>query len=83
MRPNLHVKDYVRVCELLINAPASKIHKNVFNVGYQNKSIKSLADIVKSQVLKNLLRKKISLSYLPQVMIIVLITLIQIKLRSI
>ena len=66
LRPNLHVKDYVRVCELLINAPASKIHKNVFNVGYQNKSIKSLADIVKSQVLKNFTEKEdISIVFTP------------------
>ncbi len=50
LRPNLDVRDYVNVCILLLNAPHGLIHKNVFNVGYQNMKIKDIAKLVKKVV---------------------------------
>ena len=47
MRPNLHINDMVDAYELVLNAPAEKIHGQVFNVGFQNRSISDLAGIVK------------------------------------
>ena len=39
LRPNLHVKDYVRACELFIDADGKNINGEVFNVGQENMSI--------------------------------------------
>ncbi len=50
LRPNLHIQDYCDLVELLITAESSKIKNEVFNVGYQNLSIKKLALIVKKVV---------------------------------
>ena len=53
LRPNLHIKDYCNVVIALINADSKKIKNQIFNVGYQNLSIRELADIVKKIVQKN------------------------------
>ena len=50
MRPNLHVKDYVDAVELFMHAPKEKVANQVFNVGYQNMSIKEIAQVVKTVV---------------------------------
>lgn len=52
LRPNLHVKDMCRVYEMMINAPEDKIAGEVFNIGYENKSIMDLALRVKDVVMK-------------------------------
>ena len=48
LRPTLNIKDMARVYELMLTAPGEKIHKQAFNVGYQNKSIMELAKLVKN-----------------------------------
>lgn len=50
MRPNLHVEDMVDAYELMLNAPHEKIHREVFNIGFQNHSIANIATIVKKIV---------------------------------
>tara|TARA_R110001606_G_scaffold363289_1_gene517298 strand:+ start:7773 stop:8786 length:1014 start_codon:yes stop_codon:yes gene_type:complete len=50
LRPNLHIQDYADVVKLLLTAPNEKIANDVFNVGYQNKSIMEIAQIVKKVV---------------------------------
>jgi nucleoside-diphosphate-sugar epimerase len=50
LRPNLHVKDYCDAVELLLEAPSEKIRDEIFNVGYQNMSIKDIALLVKKVV---------------------------------
>ncbi len=50
LRPNLHVRDYCDAVELLLTAPAAKIQKETFNVGYQNMSIMDIAQLVKRVV---------------------------------
>ena len=50
LRPNLHVKDYADVCELLLGAPHEKVHREIFNVGSQNMSIKEISSVVKQVV---------------------------------
>lgn len=50
LRPNLHIQDYSDVVQLLLTAPTEKIANEVFNVGYQNKSIMEIAQIVKKVV---------------------------------
>jgi len=52
MRPNLHVQDYCDAVEMLMTAPAQKIQKEIFNIGFQNMSIADLALLVKKVVEK-------------------------------
>ena len=50
MRPNLHIVDYCDAVQLLLDAPDQKIANQVFNVGYQNMSIRDIALLVKRVV---------------------------------
>ena len=50
LRPNLHVKDYCDVIKLLLLAPQKKVKNEIFNVGYQNMSIREIANLVKNVV---------------------------------
>jgi len=50
LRPNLHIKDYCAAVQLLLTAPAEKIQKEIFNVGFQNLSIMDIALMVKKIV---------------------------------
>ena len=50
LRPNLHVQDYCDAVELFLIAPAAKIQKETFNVGYQNMSIMEIAQLAKRVV---------------------------------
>ncbi len=50
LRPNLHIQDYCDTVEMLIEAPAQKIQNEIFNVGFQNMSIKDIALLVKRVV---------------------------------
>ena len=58
LRPNLHVLDYCDVVRLLLVAPSEKIKNEVFNVGYQNMSIKEIAELVKKVVEKEISNEK-------------------------
>ncbi len=48
LRPNIHIKDMVRAYEKLIIAPKKIVSGEIFNVGYENHSVKEIADMVKS-----------------------------------
>lgn len=52
LRPNLHIADYCDAVELLLEAPNEKIANEIFNVGYQNMSIRDIALLVKRVVEK-------------------------------
>ncbi len=48
LRPNIHIKDMVKVYLLLIKSPKEKINYEIFNVGGKNQSVMQLAKDVKS-----------------------------------
>jgi nucleoside-diphosphate-sugar epimerase len=50
LRPNLHVKDYCNAVMLLIDSESNKIKNEIFNIGYENMSIKEIALKVKKVV---------------------------------
>jgi nucleoside-diphosphate-sugar epimerase len=50
MRPNLHVEDMVDAYELMLAAPHEKVHRETFNIGFQNHSIANIAQIAKRVV---------------------------------
>ena len=58
LRPNLHVKDYADMCQLLLAAPEEKIANQIFNVGFQNMSILDIAKTVKKVVEEEFPEKK-------------------------
>ena len=64
LRPNLNIKDMISLYELMIEVDGSKIKNQIFNVGYQNKSVKEIANIVKTVVTNNInLNKEIEISF--------------------
>ena len=50
LRPNINIKDVVRVYQLLLSAPREKINHEIFNAGYQNRTVDELATIVKTTI---------------------------------
>ena len=50
LRPNLHVQDYCDAVKLLLTAPSDRVRDEIFNVGYQNMSIREIALVVKQVV---------------------------------
>jgi len=49
-RPNLNINDMVAVYRLLLEAPATAIDGQTFNVGYQNRTVADLAQLVRREV---------------------------------
>jgi len=50
LRPNIHIKDMVTAYYAIINADKNKINGEIFNVGYENKTVIELAEIVKKTI---------------------------------
>lgn len=50
LRPNLNVLDMVDVYRLLLEAPREKVHRGVFNAGYENLTVRAIAERIKSVV---------------------------------
>jgi nucleoside-diphosphate-sugar epimerase len=46
-RPNLHIDDMTGVYLFLLEQPPEKIHRKIYNVGYQNFSVMELAEMVR------------------------------------
>lgn len=46
LRPNINIKDMVRIYELLLSALSEKINRQIFNAGYQNLTVTEIAKIV-------------------------------------
>jgi|TARA_Y100000310_G_scaffold323064_1_gene382947 nucleoside-diphosphate-sugar epimerase len=53
LRPNIHIQDMVEAYVALITAPKEKIAGGIFNAGYENQSVRELAETVKSVVGKD------------------------------
>ena len=49
-RPNLHIQDMTDLYVQSLRWPAEKIDGKVFNAGWQNLSIRAIADLVKAEV---------------------------------
>jgi len=47
LRPNIHIKDMLRIYEVILEADAGKINGEIFNAGWENKSVKDIALTVK------------------------------------
>jgi nucleoside-diphosphate-sugar epimerase len=49
-RPNLNVNDMIRAYSTFLECPKEQIHRKVFNVGFENKSVGDIAKIAKEVV---------------------------------
>ena len=50
LRPNIHIKDMVNLYVKLLEYPSKKLSGEIFNAGYENHSVKELAEIVKEVI---------------------------------
>jgi nucleoside-diphosphate-sugar epimerase len=50
LRPNINIQDMIEAYLLLLEAPKEKIHRQTFNIGYENYSVSKLAEIIKAAV---------------------------------
>lgn len=50
MRPNLHIEDMTDFYVFLLGLPDEKIHKKIYNVGYENYKVKEIAEMVRRLV---------------------------------
>lgn len=50
LRPNLHIQDYADLCSALLEAEDATIADQIFNCGYQNLSMRDIAETVKKVV---------------------------------
>ncbi len=50
LRPNIHIKDMVRVYLNVIEAKADLVNGEIFNAGYDNMKVKEIANIVKKVI---------------------------------
>ena len=53
LRPNLHIDDMVDAYVKILSAPKNLIHREIFNVGFENTSVINLAKIVQRVVNPN------------------------------
>lgn len=47
MRPNIHIEDMTDLYVYLLELPDEKIHKKIYNVGYENYKVKEVAEMVR------------------------------------
>ncbi len=50
LRPNIHISDMLRAYELLLNADPNKVNGQIFNAGWENKSVNEIAMTVKKNI---------------------------------
>ena len=50
LRPNIHIKDMVKAYDVLIDAKKSEVSGEIFNAGYENKTVLDLANTVKTVI---------------------------------
>lgn len=50
LRPNLNINDMIRAYDLFLRLPEQKIHREIFNIGFENKSILEIAHLVRDSL---------------------------------
>ena len=50
MRPNIHIEDMTDLYVYLLELPDEKIHKKIYNAGYENYKVKDIAEMVKKVI---------------------------------
>ena len=50
LRPNIHITDMIRAYEVLIDADKDRVNGEIFNAGWENKSVNEIANTVKKNM---------------------------------
>tara|TARA_B100000029_G_C17567118_1_gene955418 strand:+ start:394 stop:1377 length:984 start_codon:yes stop_codon:yes gene_type:complete len=50
LRPNIHIQDMCRAYLKILEAPKKLINGEIFNVGFENKKVNDIADLVKKNI---------------------------------
>jgi len=50
LRPNIHIEDITDLYVKMLEYPAEKIHKKIFNAGYENYKVSEIAEMVKKVI---------------------------------
>ena len=50
LRPNIHIKDMLRAYETILEAKSSDINGEIFNAGWENRSVNEIAHTVKNSI---------------------------------
>ena len=50
LRPNIHIKDMIKAYHLLIEADSTLVNGEIFNAGWENKSVEQITEIVKNVI---------------------------------
>jgi nucleoside-diphosphate-sugar epimerase len=53
-RPNLHIEDMTDLYVYLLELPDAKIHKKIYNAGYENYKVREIAEMVKKVIGSNI-----------------------------
>ncbi len=48
LRPNIHINDMARIYKLIIESPDDLVSGEIFNAGWENKTVKEIAEMVKN-----------------------------------
>jgi nucleoside-diphosphate-sugar epimerase len=54
VRPNLHVQDIVDFYQLMLEAPSDVIDAQTYNVGFENRTVSDLAELVRRVVMEEM-----------------------------
>ncbi len=49
-RPNIHIEDMARFYVESLRWPHEKIHRKIYNVGYENRSVREIAEMVREEI---------------------------------
>lgn len=58
-RPNIHIEDMAEFYLNSLRWPHEKVHKKIYNVGYENHTINEIAEMVRSEIGKDIPIKKV------------------------
>lgn len=50
LRPNIHIQDMVRAYMAVLEADIQKVHGQIFNVGFENRTLREIAEMVRDVV---------------------------------
>lgn len=53
-RPNIHIEDITDLYVYLLDLPSDKIHRGIYNVGYENYKVKEIAEMIRKIIDPNL-----------------------------
>jgi len=46
LRPNIHIKDMIESYRVLLDAPKEKVNGQVFNIGFENKTVNQIGNLI-------------------------------------